>query len=90
LSWAFLYGILFLHDNDILNCDLFPNNVLFHKDDDCMYIVMCEWGFACRIDFPRTSKYNYGTVEEMKKIKMKQLSVDPTLFTIYGQKKVNP
>jgi serine/threonine protein kinase len=31
--------MLSLHDNGILHCNLFPNNILFHKDDDHMYIV---------------------------------------------------
>jgi serine/threonine protein kinase len=80
--------MLFLHDNGIFHCDLSPDSILFHKDGDHMYIDVCDWGFACRVDSPRTSKYNYGMVEEMNKVKVKQLWVDPTLFTTYGQEKV--
>jgi serine/threonine protein kinase len=82
--------MLFLHDNGIFHCDLSPDSILFHKDGDHMYIDVCDWGFACRVDSPRTSKYNYGMVEEMNKVKVKQLWVDPTLFTTYGQEKVDP
>jgi serine/threonine protein kinase len=57
----------FLYDNGILHCDLFLDNILFHKNEDCMYIGTCDWGFAFRIDSPYTSKYNYRIVEEMKK-----------------------
>ena len=47
-----------------------------------MYIDLCDRGIAFRIDSPHTSKYNYGTVEEMNKNKAKQLWVDSTLFTM--------
>jgi serine/threonine protein kinase len=81
--------MLFLHDNRILHCDLSLDNILFHRDDDGMYIGICDWGFSCRVDFPCTSKFTYGTVEEMNKIKAERLWVDPTLFIIYGQEKLN-
>jgi serine/threonine protein kinase len=48
-----------LHDNDNLHCDLSLDNILFHRDDDRMYIDICDWGFACRVNSPHTSKYNY-------------------------------
>ena len=59
----------FLRDNDIVHCDLSLDNMLFHMDEDHMYIGTYDWGFAFRINFPRTSIYNYGTVEKTKKIK---------------------
>jgi hypothetical protein len=59
----------FLYDNGILHCDLSLNTTLFHKDEDRMYIGTCDWEFSFRIDSPRTSKYNYGTMEEINKIK---------------------
>ena len=53
-----------------------------------MYIDVCDWGFACRVDSPHTSKYNYGIMEEMNKNKAERLWIDPTLSTIYGQEKI--
>jgi serine/threonine protein kinase len=68
LSWAFLHNMLFLHDNGILHCDFSLDNILFHRDDDRMYIGICDWRISYKVDSPRTSNYNYGTVEEMNKI----------------------
>ena len=52
LSCALLNGIDFLYDNGILHCDLTPKNILFHRDDDHIYIGICDWRFACREDSP--------------------------------------
>jgi serine/threonine-protein kinase RIO1 len=46
----------FLRDNDIVHCDLSLDNMLFHMDEDHMYIGTCDWGFAFRIDSPHTYK----------------------------------
>jgi serine/threonine protein kinase len=89
LSWVFLQGMLFLHDNRILHSHLSLDNILFHWNDDGMYISICDWGFSYRVDSPHTSKFTYGTVEEMNKIKAEWLWMDPTLFTIYEQEKLN-
>ena len=57
--------------------------MVFYKDGNCMYIGICDWKFASRVNPLHTSKYIYGIAEEMNKNKAKQLWVYPTLFTIY-------
>jgi hypothetical protein len=44
LSWAFLHSIFFLHDYGISQYDLSLDNILFYRDDDRMYIGICDWG----------------------------------------------
>jgi hypothetical protein len=52
-----------------------PNNILFHRDNDRMYIGICDWGFSCRIDSPRI----YPTNSLMERWK-KQTKLKPSNF----------
>ena len=50
LFWHFLHRYVLLNKNCSLHCDLSLNNMLLHIGDN-MYIGVCDWGFACRIDY---------------------------------------
>ena len=84
LSWHFLHGMLFLYKNGSIHCDLSPDNILLHREGDNMYIGVCDWRFACRIDFPHQSNYLYQSQRELDQDRMRWPSVDPCLMSLYG------
>jgi serine/threonine protein kinase len=84
LSWHFLHGMLFLYQNGSIHCDLSPDNILLHREGNNMYIGVCDWGFACRVDFPLQSNYQYGSQREMEADKLKRPWMDPTLMSLHG------
>ena len=84
LSWHFLHGMLFLYKNGSIHCDLSPDNILLHREGDNMYIGVCDWGLACRIDFPHQSNYLYQSQRELDRDRMRRPWVDPSLMSLYG------
>jgi hypothetical protein len=61
------YTVYFFYMIMIFCIVIYLQNILFHNDDNHMYIAICDWEFTSRVDSPHTSKYNYGIVEEMNK-----------------------
>jgi serine/threonine protein kinase len=84
LSWHFLHGMLFLYQNGSIHCGLSLDNILLHREGNNMYIGVCDWGFACRVDFPLQSNYQYGSQREMEADKLKRPCVDPSLMSLHG------
>jgi serine/threonine protein kinase len=80
----FLQGMVFLYKNNSIHCDLSPDNVLLHREGDNLYIGVCDWGFACRIDFPHQSHYLYQSQKEIETDIMRQPWVDPSLMSLHG------
>lgn len=86
LSWHFLFGMLFLYKNGSIHCDLSPDNILLHREEDNMYIGVCDWGFACKIEFPLLSNYAYPSQKELEADRIRRPWVDPSLMSVYGSK----
>ncbi len=49
-----------------------------------MYIGVCDWGFACKIEFPLLSNYVYLSQKELEADRIRQPWVDPSLMSVYG------
>ena len=77
------------HAEIILHNDLSPSNIMLHFPLEKLknvYIGMCDWGMANRVEEEKLSLYSYQIKAKMEVNIAKQKHVAPELFYVFGLK----
>jgi hypothetical protein len=77
------------HAENILHNNLSPSNIMLHfppEKPENVYIGMCDWGMANRVEEEKSSLYGYQTKAEMEANITEQKHVAPELFYVFGPK----
>jgi serine/threonine protein kinase len=77
------------HAKNILHNNLLPSNIMLHfppEKPKNMYIGMCDWNMANRVEEKKSSFYGYETKAEMEANIAKRKHVAPELFYVFGPK----
>ena len=59
----------FVHQNNLIHCDLSESNVLFCMDGDKIFVGVSDWGLASSIAYPPNSAYEEDDKHAVKKTK---------------------
>jgi hypothetical protein len=71
LAWPFFNTMAFVYQNNLINCDLFHYNVLFHMYGDKVFVRVSDWRLALNITFPTYSIYEENKQHAARKMKAK-------------------
>ena len=76
------------HNAEYIHNDISPSDVLLHFDEkkaNTAYIGICDWSLSNRVVELAPSKYNYETLDALKKVRRHCPFAAPKLYFLYGK-----
>jgi hypothetical protein len=89
LAWALMCIVDVVHGEEVLHCDLHPNNVMLHfptDRDGAIFIGICDWGMASFMPESAPSYYGVQSEDAMKKHMEMYSCAAPELFHVHGSR----
>jgi hypothetical protein len=88
LAWALISIVDAVQQSSVLHNDITPSNVMLHFPNDdgrTVWIGLCDWGMASRINEETHSLYHFKGSSEVRRERAKRWWVAPELMHVIGE-----
>jgi serine/threonine protein kinase len=88
LAWALICIVDAVQQSSVLHNDITPANVMLHfpnEDGRTVWIGLCDWGMASRINEETHSLYQFKDSSEVRNARARRWWVAPELMHVIGE-----
>ena len=88
LAWALICIVDQVQQSSVLHNDITPENIMLHfpnDDGQTVWIGLCDWGMASRINEETHSLYKFQDGRQMRATRQKRWWVAPELMYVTGE-----